>query len=71
MDFVSSKRKEDITKARMYLGNLNFTKEEMEGKICTLSNGSKAKLILIKLILDQCNVLILDEPTRNVLYRIQ
>ena len=66
LDFVSSKSKEDITKARMYLGNLNFTKEEMEGKISDLSNGSKAKLILLKLILDKCNVLILDEPTRNV-----
>lgn len=66
LDFISSKSKEDITKARMYLGNLNFTKEEMEGKIGDLSNGSKAKLILLRLILDKCNVLILDEPTRNV-----
>ena len=58
--------KEDITKARMYLGNMNFTREEMEGKITKLSNGSKAKLILIKFVLDRCNVLLLDEPTRNV-----
>ena len=40
--------------------------EEMIGKIKNLSNGSKAKLFLVKLVLDKCNVLILDEPTRNV-----
>lgn len=66
LDFISSKSKEDITKTRMYLGNLNFTKEEMTGKILNLSNGTKAKLFLIKLVLDKCNVLILDEPTRNL-----
>lgn len=56
----------DKTLARMYLGNLNFTREEMTGKIENLSNGSKAKLILLKLVLSKCNVLLLDEPTRNV-----
>lgn len=56
----------DKTTARMYLGNLNFTREEMTGKLETLSNGSKAKLILLKLVLFKCNVLLLDEPTRNV-----
>ena len=67
LDFIcDSKKKEDITKSRMYLGNMKFTKEEMSGKISNLSNGSKAKLFLIKLVLDKVNVLILDEPTRNV-----
>lgn len=67
IDFLApSGKKEDITKARMYLGNMNFTREEMEGKIAELSNGTKAKLILMKLVLEKCNVLLLDEPTRNV-----
>lgn len=61
-----SKRKEDITKARMYLGNMKFTREEMQSKITDISNGSKAKLFLTKLVLDKCDVLLLDEPTRNV-----
>lgn len=56
----------DKTLSRTYLGNLNFTREEMTGKIRNLSNGSKAKLILLKLVLEKCNVLLLDEPTRNV-----
>ena len=67
LDFICpSGKKEDITRARMLLGNIKFTKEEMTGKIKDLSNGSKAKLFLIKLELDKCDVLILDEPTRNV-----
>lgn len=67
LDFISSnKSKESITEARTYLGNMKFTHEEMIGKISNLSNGSKAKLILTKLVLNKCNVLILDEPTRNV-----
>lgn len=56
----------DQTKARMYLGNMKFTKEEMTGKISALSNGSKAKLLFIYLVLAEVNVLLLDEPTRNV-----
>lgn len=66
LDFIAPKNKDNITKARMYLGNMNFTKDEMMGKIKDLSNGTKAKLLLIKLVLDKCNVLVLDEPTRNV-----
>lgn len=62
----NSKNKDEITKVRMYLGNMKFTSEEMTGKINNLSGGSKAKLILMKLVLDKCNVLVLDEPTRNV-----
>ena len=61
-----SKNKEEITKSRTYLGNMKFIPEEMTGNIDNLSGGSKAKLILMKLVLDKCNVLILDEPTRNV-----
>ena len=67
LDFIApSKKKEDITRARTYLGNMKFTKEEMVGKISDLSNGSKAKLFLSKFTLDKYDVLILDEPTRNV-----
>lgn len=68
LDYITdnSKKKDEITKVRMYLGNMKFTSEEMTGKINNLSGGSKAKLILMKLVLDKCNVLVLDEPTRNV-----
>ena len=67
LDFIcSSGSKDEITKARMFLGNMKFTREEMISNIKDLSNGTKAKLFLVKLVLDKCDVLILDEPTRNV-----
>lgn len=67
LDFIKKARnKEDITLACTRLGSMNFTREETVGKICNLSNGSKAKLFLAKLSLDKCNVLLLDEPTRNL-----
>ncbi len=67
LDFISpSGEKEKTTKARILLGNMNFTRKEMVSKIKDLSNGTKAKLFLVKLLLDKCNVLLLDEPTRNM-----
>lgn len=67
LDFIApNKNKDTITMSRMYLGNMNITPDEMTSKISSLSNGTKAKLFLIKFVLDKCNVLILDEPTRNV-----
>ena len=57
--------KEEITKARTYLGSMKFTHEEMSGKIGALSGGQQAKLLLLDMILQKANVLLLDEPTRN------
>lgn len=67
LDYICpNKSKENITKARTLLSAMNITPDEMTSKIEYLSNGTKAKLLLAKLVLDKCNVLILDEPTRNV-----
>ena len=66
LDYIASKDIEDIKRARTRLSSMNFTYEEISGKIKDLSNGSKAKLILMKLVLEKCDILILDEPTRNV-----
>ena len=56
---ASSGNKQDITKAKLYLGNMRFTSEESSGLIGDLSNGSKAKLILTKMVIDECDVLLL------------
>lgn len=67
LDFLSTtENKEDLSYIRTMLGNMNFTKDETIGSINNLSGGSKAKLYLVKLMLDKCDVLILDEPTRNL-----
>ena len=60
-----SKNKDDITKARSYLGAMRYTSDEMEHKILNLSGGQKAKLFVLKMNLLKANVLLLDEPTRN------
>lgn len=55
---------ENILKA--YIGNIKLTWEEMNGIVGDLSLGQKAKVILLKIMLKGNNVLILDEPTRNM-----
>lgn len=67
IDFLKTSNKtKDITKARTLMGCVKFTEEEMLYKIGNLSGGQIAKILLLKLILENCNVLILDEPTRNL-----
>jgi len=61
----STGEKDAITKAYTHLGSMKFTNDEMQHTIGSLSGGQKAKLLLLKMILDRCEVLILDEPTRN------
>lgn len=51
---------------RTLLGCLKFTIDEMEHKISDLSEGQKAKILMMKLIIEKNNVLVLDEPTRNL-----
>jgi len=57
--------KDEITKIRTFLGSMKYTEEEMGHEIEEMSGGQKAKLLFLKMILDECNVLLLDEPTRN------
>lgn len=50
-----------------HLASLQFTRQEVHHKICELSGGGgqKAKLLLLKMVLEQANFLLLDEPSRN------
>ncbi len=56
----------DITASRELLGRMKFTHEEMIQPIKSLSEGQKAKLYLARFIKTKCDVLLLDEPTRNL-----
>ena len=60
------KTMEGKAKVGQYLGALRFTSEEMEHKISALSEGQKCKILLLKMILEENDVLILDEPSRNL-----
>jgi len=58
--------KEEDIRLCTYLGSMKYTADEMNHKIHELSGGQKAKLLFLKMSIDGCNVLILDEPTRNL-----
>ena len=45
---------------------MKFTADEMNHPSAGLSGGQKAKLLLLRLMLDGSQVLGLDEPTRNL-----
>lgn len=57
--------RETLTMVRTRLGSMKYTADEMNRPAAELSGGQKAKLLLLKTALDGCNVLILDEPSRN------
>ena len=48
------------------LGSLRYTSAEMEQPCAELSGGQRAKLLLASMALEGADVLILDEPTRNL-----
>ena len=62
---AKSGEKEELTRVKTYLGSMKYTPEEQGHSIAELSEGQKAKLFFLKMILDGANVLVLDEPTRN------
>ena len=66
IEYLATKyTKDDITRARTFMGSMKFTHEEMTGKISRLSGGQRAKILFLDMVLKNSNVLILDEPTRN------
>lgn len=67
VEFLSrSGDKEEQTRIRSWLGSMKYTRGEMEHQTSELSGGQKAKLLFMKMNLDGSEVLILDEPTRNI-----
>jgi len=51
---------------RKTLGNMLFTKDEVNKDILSLSGGEAARLLLAKVMLESPNVIILDEPTNHM-----
>jgi len=58
--------KEENVAICVALGSLKFTAEEMNHPCRGLSGGQKAKLMFLKMAMERPNVLLLDEPTRNL-----
>jgi len=63
---INEPSKEYRTKVMNYLGNLKFTEEEMIQPMIACSQGQKAKILLIHLVLGEYEMILLDEPTRNL-----
>ncbi len=61
-----SGEKQRLTQAKTFLGSMKYTPEECSHSLKQLSGGQKAKLFFLKMILSGSQVLLLDEPTRNL-----
>lgn len=55
-----------VPEIRSLLGAFNFRGEDIEKNMLTLSGGERARVALLKLILQKPNFLILDEPTNHL-----
>jgi len=62
-DAVSDSTEQQVRKT---LGQMLFTKDEVNKDILSLSGGEAARLLLAKVMLELPNVLILDEPTNHL-----
>ena len=61
-----SGKKEERSRAGILLGSMKFTADEMNHPSAGLSGGQKAKLMFLMMAKSSANVLLLDEPTRNL-----
>ncbi|MDO4799056.1 MAG: ATP-binding cassette domain-containing protein [Bacillota bacterium] len=58
--------RDEIARICTFLGSMNFSYDEMQHSPNALSGGQRAKLFLTRFMLDPVDVLLLDEPTRNL-----
>ncbi len=56
----------DETFIRSFLGRMLFSGDEVFKKVSVLSGGEKVRCVLSKMMLENCNVLIFDEPTSHL-----
>lgn len=56
----------DQTEVRSYLGQFLFTGEDVFKRVASLSGGEKARLSLLKRLLNRANLLLMDEPTNHL-----
>jgi ATP-binding cassette, subfamily F, member 3 len=56
----------DHAAVRRMLGSLGFRREDMDVPSRALSEGQKLKAILLGIVIRPSDILILDEPTRNI-----
>src|SRR4029079_11472838 len=57
---------ESIGALRNLAGAFQFSGEDVDKKIRSLSGGEKTRLVLARMLLDPPNFLVLDEPTNHL-----
>lgn len=67
LEFLSTNgNREEKERIRSRLASLQFTRDEIHHEMSALSGGQMAKVLLLHVVLSQPDLLILDEPTRNL-----
>lgn len=61
---ISRKREQEVSKK--YIDALNIITPSEEQKVVFLSGGNQQKVVLAKWLLSDCEVIIMDEPTRGI-----
>ncbi|PZO20482.1 MAG: ABC transporter [Burkholderiales bacterium] len=56
-------REQDL---RSFLGNFNFSGEQVKQSVGSMSGGEKARLVLCMIVWQRPNLLLLDEPTNHL-----
>ncbi|WP_417897057.1 ribosomal protection-like ABC-F family protein [Bacillus haimaensis] len=66
MEYLSFSGWERVTKARTIFANMGMKEEKLLKPISTLSLGERTRVKLVKMIMQDYDVLILDEPTNHL-----
>lgn len=66
IEFLLQKTGRDKTTVHTYLGSIEFSQDEMNRPLGTLSGGQRGKLYLAQIVLSRASYLLLDEPSRNL-----
>ncbi|MFT4412312.1 ribosomal protection-like ABC-F family protein [Fredinandcohnia humi] len=66
LDYLGLTEKEEISKARTILANIGLSETKVSQPISTLSLGQRTRLKLVKILVQEVDLLILDEPTNHL-----
>jgi ATPase subunit of ABC transporter with duplicated ATPase domains len=64
--FQSDFPKESVGALRSLLGAFQFSGDDIEKRVRSLSGGEKSRLVLARMLFDPPNFLVLDEPTNHL-----